>query len=112
MRLFKGKSGEKKAAEFLKKNGYSILQMNYRSKTGEIDIIAEKDNVVVFVEVKTRTTDKYGSGFEAVGHTKQGKIARTAEAYIIENKIEKLCRFDVISIDKEEITHIISAFGV
>jgi putative endonuclease len=111
MWLLKGKSGEDKAAAFLKKQGYVILTRNYRAKTGEIDIIAEKSNVLVFIEVKTRDTNTYGVGYESVTHTKQAKIIRTAQQYLLENNLEKLCRFDVISIDKDNITHIENAFG-
>lgn len=112
MRILKGKSGEDKAAAFLKKNGYAVLKRNYRAKTGEIDIIAEKDSTLVFVEVKTRSSDAYGEGYQSVTHAKQHKIIRTAESYLTENNLEKLCRFDVISIDNGKITHIINAFGV
>jgi putative endonuclease len=111
MRILKGKSGEDKAAAFLRKKGYAVIKRNYRAKTGEIDIIAEKDGTLVFVEVKTRSTDAFGEGYQSVTHTKQDKIIRTAEFYLMENNMEKLCRFDVISIDNSEITHIINAFG-
>ncbi|QAR31922.1 YraN family protein [Geovibrio thiophilus] len=111
MRILKGKSGEDKAAVFLKKNGYSVVKRNYRAKTGEIDIIAEKNGTLVFVEVKTRSSDAFGEGYQSVTHAKQEKIIRTAEFYLMENNPEKLCRFDVISIDNDKITHIINAFG-
>ena len=61
-----GRAGEIKAAEYLKKNGYKIAEKNYRTHIGEIDIIAEKDGVTVFIEVKTRTDDEFGCGAEAV----------------------------------------------
>lgn len=111
MRILKGKTGEDKAAAFLKKKGYAVNARNYRAKTGEIDIIAEKDGTLVFVEVKTRDTDTYGAGFESVRQAKQNKIIRTAQYYIMQNNVEKLCRFDVISIDDNKITHIENAFG-
>ena len=111
MRILKGKTGEDKAAAFLKKKGCAIIARNYRAKTGEIDIIAEQGGVLVFVEVKTRDTSTYGEGFESVTGIKQAKIIRTAEFYITQNNVEKLCRFDVISIDGDKITHIENAFG-
>jgi putative endonuclease len=110
MRILKGKKGEDYAVKFLKKNGYQILERNYSAKTGEIDIIAEKDDAIIFIEVKTRSSDAYGAGFEAVTNAKQNKIIRTAQFYIMEKKLEKLCRFDVISIDDKDVTHIENAF--
>jgi len=110
MSLLFGKKSEKKAANFLKKNGYSILAMNYRCKFGEIDIIAEKDDLLVFVEVKARTSAKYGMGYESVTAAKQEKLLKTAYVYMAE-KGERPAQFDVISIDGDEISHIPNAFG-
>ena len=106
-----GQSGEKKAAEYLKKKGYTIAETNYRCKFGEIDIIAIKDGVTVFVEVKTRTSKPYGRGYESVNEKKQQKLILTAQNYFRE-KGESQARFDVISIDSKEITHIENAFGL
>lgn len=110
-RLF-GDTGERKAANFLKKKGYKILEKNYKSKFGEIDIIANnRDNVLIFCEVKTRSSNSFGYGYESVNKTKQSKIIRTAEFYISTNyKTNSLCRFDIISIDEQKITHIENAF--
>lgn len=109
MKLPFGQSGEKKAAKYLQKKGYSILERNFRSRFGEIDIIAEKDGVTVFVEVKTRSTEAYGKGFESVRPDKQGKLIKTAQHYMSVNG-ECPARFDVVSIDENEITHIEDAF--
>lgn len=106
-----GGKGEKKAAEYLRKKGYTVSALNYRSKFGEIDIIAEKDGVTVFVEVKTRSGKAYGMGYESVTQKKQQKLILTAQNYFRE-KGETAARFDVISIDNTEITHIENAFGL
>ncbi|ADD69173.1 protein of unknown function UPF0102 [Denitrovibrio acetiphilus DSM 12809] len=110
MRLLFGKKGEKKAACFLEKQGYAIVEMNYRCKFGEIDIIAEKNGVLIFVEVKTRSTDKFGLGYESVTLSKQQKLFKTAQHYMVENG-EMPAQFDVISIDGDTLTHIPNAFS-
>lgn len=78
---------------------------------GEIDIIAKDSNTLVIIEVKYRKSAKFGRGYEAVNYAKQQKIIKTAQHYINENNIKMPVRFDVISIDDNEITHIKSAFG-
>lgn len=104
-----GKAGERQAAKHLQKSGYKILATNYRSRFGEIDIIAEKEGVLVFVEVKARSGARYGKGYESVRPDKQAKLIKTAQAYMME-KGEMPARFDVISIDDGEISHIENAF--
>jgi putative endonuclease len=111
----KGTIGEDVAVEYLKKKGYNILQRNYRFNHGEIDIIAEDGNVLVFVEVKARRSKKFGEPEDAVTPRKRDKIRATADGYLFENNIDdKECRFDVLAIvyecDKVVIRHIIDAF--
>lgn len=111
-----GSEYEEMAAQFLAKKGYQILQKNFRCKSGEIDLIAEHEGTLVFVEVKFRKNTMFGSPFEAVGHTKQRKICQTARYYLLKNKYSEQysCRFDVIGIigkQKEvQIEHIENAF--
>ncbi len=111
-----GKEGERIAKEFLKKKGYSILQENYRTPFGEIDIIAREKDVLVFVEVKTRTDLTFGSPFEAVNQRKKDKIKKVALSYMKRLKKECPARFDVLSINvedgREKIEHIRDAFEV
>lgn len=91
--------GELAAAKFLKKKGYKILQRNYRRKVGEIDIICYDHGVIVFIEVKTRSTDNYGPPELSVTETKKRQIIKVASYYIAEKKIEGVdLRFDVVSI--------------
>jgi len=94
-----GKWGEAKAAEYLKKNGYLIVEMNYRRKTGEIDIIAYEGDMLCFIEVKTRSRLDFGFPCEAVDFRKKARLLRTADYYIAENRLsESQCRMDIIEI--------------
>ncbi|WP_300279998.1 YraN family protein [Peptacetobacter sp.] len=110
----KGRIGENIALKFLIDKGATILERNYWSKFGEIDIIAYFDATeIVFIEVKSRTNCKYGYPAEAVDINKQNKIRKTAEYYIMSNFIEDVSvRFDVIEIyiKDRKIKHIINAF--
>ena len=111
-----GKRGEDIAAEFLQKQGYRILQRRYRSKMGEIDIIAAKADWCVFIEVKTRRSARFGLPSEAVNYHKQGKIINTALLYLAFTGRQNCpVRFDVIEIiltaDNHKINHIENAFG-
>lgn len=93
-----GEIGEEYASKFLKKKKYKILERNYRKRYGEIDIIAENKNYIVFVEVKTRHTDSMTSAADAVNRQKQLKIIKTASMYLAENETDKFCRFDVCEV--------------
>ncbi len=103
--------GEAIAVNYLKNKGYKILETNYTNKLGEIDIVAEIGGVVVFVEVKTRTSGKFGYGREAVDSRKQNKIRLVATGYLkYKRLIDAACRFDVIEITDNNIEHIENAF--
>lgn len=107
----KGKKGETVAVKFLIDNGYKIIQQNYKNKIGEIDIIAEKDNRIIFIEVKYRQTAKFGYPRESVNYYKQKKIKQVALTYLKQkSKTDALIRFDVIEILDEKLTHLIAAF--
>ncbi len=93
-----GAQGEELAAQFLKKNGYRILERNYKTRIGELDIIASDGRTLVFVEVKTRESIAYGRPFEAVNYNKKRKIANVAMIYLKKLKDIPPCRFDVVSI--------------
>jgi putative endonuclease len=102
MSLFKktlGRAGEDRAAEFLARKGYKILERNYSTKSGEIDLIALHSGEVVFVEVKTRTNDAYGAPELAVNPRKQLRMIKAALGYIKYKKLHQMpCRFDVVAI--------------
>ena len=98
-----GRFGEEAAAKFLKRNGYRVIQKNFRAGRNEIDIIAEDREFLVFVEVKTRSgvgtyeTD-YGTPSAAVTHAKRKRIIEAAQTYLYKNETSKMPRFDVIEI--------------
>ena len=112
-----GKKGEQIAVQFLKSKGLSICEVNFRCSAGEIDIIALDADIVVFVEVKTRSSEDFGLPEEAVNYLKQKKLIQLAMYYLQkEHSQDRRCRFDVVSIimknDKvKKIDHFIDAFS-
>jgi len=109
-----GIEGEALAKQFLIEKGYIILAANFRLQKSEIDLIAQHERVVVFVEVKARSSNKFGFPEEAVSDLKKEKMMEGAEAFLAEQGLEANIRFDVISITKTdvgfEIHHIEDAF--
>jgi putative endonuclease len=113
-----GDRGEDIAAQFLEDIGYRIVDRNFRYSTfGEIDIIAKKDGVLVFVEVKTYKTEEFGEPLLLVNFKKQEKLRKIAQIYMLQKKIEDIdCRFDVIGIKiaksgtDSAVNHIENAF--
>lgn len=111
-----GKEGEALAVSFLRKKGLKIVEKNYRTAFGEIDIIAKDKQVIVFIEVKTRSDNAFGYPFEAVNTRKREKIRKVALSFMKKYKRELPARFDVLSITihegKEHIEHFKDAFEV
>jgi putative endonuclease len=112
-----GARGEKLAARFLKRRGYKIIQRNYRCKLGEIDIIAQQDKTIVFVEVRTKQTERFGAPQYSITATKRRQISKVALSYIREKRLMgQSCRFDVMAVifspesRKPRIDHIQNAF--
>lgn len=98
-----GKKGESIAARYLKKNGYSILEQNYRTKLGEIDIIAKDKDALVFVEVKSRTSGRFGSPKLGMTTKKQRQISMVALYYLkITKQSNVKARFDVVVISPDD----------
>ena len=93
-----GHIGEQKAIDFLVRKGYGILAQDWKYEHNDIDIVAEKEGEIVFVEVKTRTSDDFGTPEEAVTPSKVRHIIRAAEMYIRLNDIDQPIRFDIISL--------------
>lgn len=112
-----GQIGEELTKKYLINNGYHILEKNYKVPFGEIDIIAEKDHCICFVEVKCRKSNKYGLPEEAVTANKKKKIIKVAQLYLKKNAIiDKRTRFDVVSVQFDlnqlkEVRHIVNAFS-
>ena len=110
-----GKFGEEKAREYLISNGYAIRHCNWRSGKNELDIVAEKDNMLVVVEVKMRSSDFFGNPEDSITNAKMKRTISAAHDYICSQDINMETRFDIISILKNaeghyEIEHIEDAF--
>lgn len=110
-----GKAGETHAARYLKRRGLKLVERNYHAAGAEIDLIATDRGTLVFVEVKTRKTDRWGPPGEAVNTAKRRHIVRAARQYIAVRRVGHLpCRFDVVEVvmtdGKPQINHIADAF--
>jgi putative endonuclease len=111
-----GRWGEEQAARFLRRKGMKIVERNLRTPVGEIDIVARQRRTLVFVEVKTRSSNAFGAPQEAVGPVKQRQILRAASWYLNATKQHGLqSRFDVVAVcrsgERPQIEHIADAFG-
>ena len=104
---------EQLAAEYLEQKGYRVLERNYYTRAGEIDLIARDGRYLVFVEVKYRKNDGEGHPLEAVDSRKQGRIRRAAQAYLYVHHLpqDTPCRFDVVGILGETVLHVEDGFS-
>ena len=93
-----GRFGEQQAAEYLRKKGYNIIKMNFFCRAGEIDVIAEDKNYIVFAEVKLRKNADHGEAREFVTAAKQRRIIKTAQLWLCVHENVKQPRFDVIEV--------------
>lgn len=110
-----GRKGEDLAASHLREKGWDILERNYRTRLGEIDLICKDRNTIVFVEVKARTSAGFARPVESVTHRKQTKLRRLIEEYLVSHRLESRdVRFDVLGVTlgarRPEFEHIIGAF--
>lgn len=109
-----GKKGEQLAIDFLIKNEYKILEKNYRYLKAEVDIIAQKENILAAVEVKTRSTDYFGDPQDAVNPKKIKLLVSAIDYYVIDKDLDVEVRFDIIAIiyqkNKTKIEHLEDAF--
>lgn len=109
-----GKEGEQLTIDFLQKKGYSILEKNYRYRKAEVDIIARKDDVVVVVEVKTRSTSDFGNPQDFVKPKQIQLLVKAVNYYVITNDLDVEVRFDIVAIIKNKlgtrIEHLEDAF--
>ena len=109
-----GKKGEELAIAYLKKNGYNIRDINYRYLKAEIDIVAQKEDVLAIVEVKTRSTRDFGLPQDFVSNKKIKLLVMAADHYVISKDLDVNVRFDIIAIvnnnNKFEIEHLENAF--
>ena len=112
-----GQKAEGMAARYLKRCGYTIIARNHRTRCGEIDIIAREGETLVFIEVKARTSNRYGSAKSAVTPHKQRQISKVALAYLqMTDQSHVKARFDVVTVTRNQGAHDIdlirNAFGL
>lgn len=101
-----GQKAEDMAARYLKKHGYKIIARNHRTRSGEIDIIARDGETLVFVEVKARTTERFGSAKAAVTAHKQRQVCKVALGYLkMTDQSQVKARFDVVTVTRRRNTH-------
>ena len=109
-----GKKGEQLAVDFLIENGYDIVERNYRFNKAEVDIIAQKEDVLAIIEVKTRSTTNFGNPQDFVKPKQIKNLVKAVDEYVTVNNLEVDVRFDIIAIVKEEkefkIEHLEDAF--
>lgn len=110
LRQFIGKKGEKVAAKYLVNRGYEIKRKNFRCPFGEVDIIAQKDGTLAFIEVKTRSDTSFGMPNEAVRQDRKKRYVACAKYYFSGREQDVSIRFDVIEVLNGEINHIENAF--
>ena len=97
-----GGDAEARATRFLERQGLEIVARNYRTRFGEIDLIARDRGVLVFVEVRLRSSERYGGAAESIGPRKRARIEAAARQYLARVRPEPPCRFDVITFDDDE----------
>lgn len=109
-----GKKGEQLAVDFLLKNGYEIIERNYRFDKAEVDVIARKKDVLAIIEVKTRSTIDFGSPEEFVKPKQMQRLVKAVDEYVVVNDLDVEVRFDIVAIVKEnkgfKIDHLENAF--
>jgi putative endonuclease len=101
-----GKLGEDLACAELEKRGYTVVDRRFRTRCGELDIVAKDGGTLVFVEVRARSGCSFGTPFESVTWKKQQRLSRMAAAYLCVKRLSGIaCRFDVVSVIEERGTH-------
>lgn len=96
---FQGHKAEQLAADYLQQHGLTLLQSNYRTKAGEIDLVMRGEGVLVFVEVRHRNRSDWAHAAESVTFAKQQKVIKAAKMYCLQRRYNGRCRFDVVAID-------------
>ena len=107
-----GGNGEESAAAFLERQGLSIVARNFRTRFGEIDIVARDGESLVFVEVRLRADSRFGGARGSIGSHKQSRIAAAARLYLMQTRSRLPCRFDVVTIEAGETEWLRAAFSL
>lgn len=97
--LQQGEAAEQLAVDYLSRRGLKLVTRNFRCKVGEIDLVMREKHTLVFVEVRYRQSDDYGSALESITPSKQRKLLAAANLYLQKNQIDQACRFDVVAIN-------------
>ncbi len=110
-----GQDGEEVAWQHLRRAGYALVAKNFRSRFGEIDLVVERDGVIVFVEVRSRRGDRFGTALESVDWRKQRQIGRMAAEFLARRRLhDRRARFDVVAVEWQDagpkIEHVENAF--
>jgi putative endonuclease len=109
--LLRGRKGERTAARYLLRQGFDILAMRYRGRSGELDIIAFERETLAFIEVKTRSSGEFGEPWEFVDWQKQQILRRTAEEFIADHNLGQYAhRFDIVSVLGKNVSLLRDAF--
>lgn len=107
----KGEAAERLAADLLRREGYAILEQRFRFHRHDVDLVARKGDVVVFVEVKARAGSRFGAAVLAIGWRKQREIVRAASAWLQRHgRPADVCRFDVVTVEGARVEWLQSAF--
>lgn len=112
-----GQAGEDAAWDHLRRAGYSLLARNLRTRAGEVDLIVTRGDTIVFVEVRGRSSSRFGTPLESVDRRKQARVARLAMEYVARNRIaDRRIRFDVVAVEWQDgrptVNHLENAFEV
>ena len=106
-----GQAGEDEALAYLQGEGLTLVERNFRCKSGEIDLIMQEQHALIFIEVRKRAKSRYGDAAASVTSAKQAKLVRAAQFYLLRFKTPPACRIDVVAIDGGELRWLKNAIG-
>jgi len=109
----RGEAAESLAADFLQRRGLTVLERNYRCRFGEIDLVARSGELLVFVEVRARTSEAFGGAAGSITATKRRRLVAAARHYLATHRADRACRFDVVLVRgaEQQVEWLTDAFG-
>jgi len=109
----RGEAAESLAADFLQRRGLTVLERNYRCRFGEIDLVARSGELLVFVEVRARTSEAFGAAAGSITATKRRRLVAAARHYLATHRADRACRFDVVLVRgaEQQVEWLTDAFG-